>query len=188
MYMYHETGDAIELMRDCTAILIPEGTHILLNKGSRVFITQVLGGMFTIETEEGRLFRIDGKDADALDQPVPEDRKPISDADLKNKSIDELVMQQLRTCFDPEIPINIVDLGLIYNCDVIEIASDSYQIDIQMTLTAPGCGMGEILKNDVETKLTEIPMVKMVNIALTFDPPWDQSMMTEAARLQLGLM
>jgi probable FeS assembly SUF system protein SufT len=179
-------GQMINLERDVDAIQIPEGTRLRLEKGHPVYIMQVLGGMFTVETEAGFLARIDGRDADAIGQEIPPERK-VPDAS-ENKSIEEHVWEQLRTCYDPEIPVNIVELGLIYEVKVSEFEPGGHRVDVQMTLTAPGCGMGEILKQDIETKLLEIGDVKVANVEIVFDPAWEAAMMSEAARLQLGMM
>lgn len=185
MHMYGG-GQKIDLTRDVDAIQIPEGTKLRLNKGDAVYVMQVLGGMFTVETEQGYLARIDGRDADAIGQEIPPERKPI-DMSL-SKTVEEHVWEQLRTCYDPEIPVNIVELGLIYEVKVRDFESGGYRVDIEMTLTAPGCGMGEILKQDIEQKVLDIGDVKVANVEIVFDPPWESSMMTEAARLQLGMM
>lgn len=178
----------ISLMRDCEAILIPDGIPISLYHGDSVHITQVLGGMFTVMTHQGSMVRIDGKDADALGQTIPEEAQPISAADLAASSVEELLQRQLRTCYDPEIPVNIVDLGLVYECKVFADDKGNNTVQIEMTLTAPGCGMGEILKQDVERKVKSVPSVTSVEVQLVFDPAWDRSMMSEAARLQLGML
>lgn len=179
--------EPITLQRDCEAVLIPQGTPISLPAESVVFVTQALGGSVTVNVN-GNLARVAGEDLDALGmEPVPE----VSErADLGDVETEDLVWEQLRTCYDPEIPINIVDLGLIYECKLTPLNADEQgvSVEVSMTLTAPGCGMGEILVEDVRYKLLQIPAVKEANVALTFDPPWDQSMMSEAARLQTGLM
>jgi probable FeS assembly SUF system protein SufT len=179
-------GQESTLTRDCKGVQIPEGTPTILEKGHLVYITQVLGGMFTVETEFGYLVRIDGKDADALGQEVPPERRTIEFSE--HKSLEETVWAQLRTCYDPEIPVNIVELGLVYECKVSPLEEGGNRADIQMTLTAPGCGMGEILKSDVETKLLDIPGITTASVEVVFDPPWESGMMSEAARLQLGMM
>lgn len=179
--------EPITLMRDCEAILIPSGTPLLLPAGSVVFITQALGGSYTVNVN-GNLARIAAPDADALgfDADALDSRKQESRDN--DGSVDEnLVWDQLRTCYDPEIPINIVDLGLIYECVITPLDNGGNQVDIIMTLTAPGCGMGEFLAQDVRDKIAAVPNVTEVNVELTFDPPWDQSMMSEAARLETGL-
>ncbi len=182
-----QTNEPITLLRDCTAALIPDGTPIKLEKDSVVYITQALGGSYTVNIN-GNLARVGSSDADALgfeleDEDEAEPAKELSgDGSVK----EELIWDQLRTCYDPEIPIDIVELGLIYNCNVVPL-EDGNQVDITMTLTAPGCGMGEFLADDVRSKIKSLPNVTKVNVELTFDPPWNQTMMSEAARLQTGL-
>lgn len=188
--MFVRGGSEVITVKEIKAIIIPDGTESTIAKGSSVFIQQLLGGMFTVQTEEGLLMRIDGKDAEALGQPIPDERKNISLEDVKKKGIEACIDEQLRTCYDPEIPVNIVDLGLIYRQEVKPFGEDEekYLIRIEMTLTAPGCGMGEVLKSDVEKKIRDIPLVADVVVDLTFDPPWESSMMSEAAKLQLGFL
>lgn len=187
MHMYGG-GQPVELSRNCQGIVIPDGIAIDLHQGETVYITQVLGGMFTVETERGYLVRIDGLDADALLQPIPPERQTKQQLTQTGQTIEELVWSQLRTCYDPEIPVNIVELGLIYGCQVGQLSDETHRVEIQMTLTAPGCGMGEILQSDVEQKVLEIPNVASVHVEIVFDPPWDANKMSEAARLQLGMM
>ena len=176
----------ITINRDCEAILIPSGTPLLLPKDSVVYITQALGGSYTVNIN-GNLARIAAKDADALGFEVESDQ-PTKDNSADNGRVNEdLVWQQLTTCYDPEIPINIVELGLIYDCAITPIEGGGNRVDIVMTLTAPGCGMGQFLADDVRSKIMTVPNVTEVNVDLTFDPPWDQSMMSEAARIETGL-
>ena len=179
--------EPIALIRDCAAALIPDGTPIKLEKDSIVYITQALGGSYTVNFN-GNLARVDSKDADALGFAVEENNSQEVNNELTGDgSVDEeLIWAQLRTCYDPEIPIDIVELGLIYNCNVTPL-EEGNQVDITMTLTAPGCGMGEFLADDVRSKIISIPNVTQVNVELTFDPPWNQTMMSDAARLQTGL-
>lgn len=188
--MFLRSGAEVEVSKDVNSILIPDGTEQVLMEGTKVFIQQVLGGMFTVQTEEGLLLRIDGKDAHAIGQKVPQDRKPISEKDVFEKGIEACVLKQLKTCYDPEIPVNIVDLGLIYESDIRPAKDDAneYLVRIEMTLTAPGCGMGEIIKSDVEKKIRDIPHVRDVLVDLVLDPPWESGLMSEAAKLQLGLL
>ena len=181
-----QTNEAITIERDCEAILIPAGTPITLPAGSVVFITQALGGTYTVNIN-GNLARIAEKDADALGFEV-EEEETNSQPSRKDGTVDEeSVWNKLRTCYDPEIPINIVDLGLIYECEITPLEKGGNRVDIVMTLTAPGCGMGEFLAQDVQSKVASLPNVTEVNVELCFDPPWDQSMMSEAARLETGL-
>jgi probable FeS assembly SUF system protein SufT len=180
-------NESITLTRDCNAALIPDGTPIKLEKDSTVYITQALGGSYTVNIN-GNLARVDSKDADALGFEVEDTRSETIEKELTGDgSVEEtLIWDQLRTCYDPEIPIDIVELGLIYDCSVTPVEAGN-QVDITMTLTAPGCGMGEFLAEDVRSKIYSLPNVTQVNVELTFDPPWNQTMMSEAARLQTGL-
>lgn len=183
--MFGNNSEPVQLYRDCTAVMIPSGDEVILRKGSNAYITQALGGSFTIYLD-GRLFRIAGQDADCLGKdPVPPPSLPDG---ASEQDVEQLVWDQMRTCFDPEIPINIVDLGLIYSCQLNSVEGGGRWIDVTMTLTAPGCGMGDILVHDVRSKLEIIPTIKRANVELVFDPPWNQEMMSEAARLQTGMM
>lgn len=183
--MFGFTNEPFSLSRDVSAVIIPAGEVLRLRAGTSGFITQALGGSFTVYIE-GNLFRIAGADADALGkEPVPPPEVPENATD---KDIEEVIWQQLKTCYDPEIPINIVDLGLIYRLDVMPAPDGNRSVSIDMTLTAPGCGMGEILVQDAREKVAIIPTVSDVRVELVFDPPWNQGMMSDEARLQTGLM
>ena len=183
--MFGHTNEPFSLSRDVRAVIIPAGEELQLRAGTNGFITQALGGSFTVYVE-GNLFRIAGSDADALGkEPVP---PPAIPENATDKDIEEVIWQQLKTCFDPEIPINVVDLGLIYRLDVSSSTDGQRSVNIDMTLTAPGCGMGEILVQDAQEKIAVIPTVADVRVELVFDPPWNQSMMSDEARLQTGLM
>jgi len=183
--MFGHSNEPVTLARDVRAIIIPMGEELLLREGTTGFITQALGGSFTVYVE-GNLFRIAGADADALGkEPV---RPPEVPDDATDQDIEAVIWQQLRTCYDPEIPINVVDLGLIYRCDVRSLGNGQRAVEVDMTLTAPGCGMGDILVQDAREKIGVIPTVAEVVVQLVFDPPWNQSMMSEEARLQTGLM
>ena len=182
--MYGQNSEPVTLVRDCTAIIVPAGDQVVLRKGARGLITQALGGSFTVYLD-GNLFRIAGEDADALGkEPVAPPQLPPDAAD---EDVEDLVWEQLRTCFDPEIPINIVDLGLIYECRLKPAESGARDVEVRMTLTAPGCGMGDVLVLDVKDKLEIIPTIREARVELTFDPPWNRDMMSEAARLQTGM-
>jgi probable FeS assembly SUF system protein SufT len=175
------------LRRECRAIRIPEGTVALLSQGTRVRVTQALGGSYTVATERGYLFRIGAEDADALGKTPAEIL-----LETAGDSLEDRVWAVMRTCYDPEIPINIVDLGLIYSCEILEDKRDderdeARRVEIKMTLTAPGCGMGPILAQEVKERVASLPGVGEVDVEVVFDPPWDQNMMSEAARLELGL-
>jgi probable FeS assembly SUF system protein SufT len=178
-------NEPIVVQRDVKAVAIPAGAEVNLKLGSVGYITQALGGSFTVYID-GNLFRIAGQDADAIGKTAakpPEVPPGASDEDIKN-----IIWQQLKTCYDPEIPVNIVDLGLVYECDVNKSEDASRTVDIKMTLTAPGCGMGEVLVQDVREKVEIIPTVTHANVELVFDPPWNQTMMSEEARLQTGML
>ncbi len=178
----HET---IVLKRDCETIQIPSGSPMTLHAGSEVTITQALGGSYTVMTDYGFLVRIDGKDADALGK---ESEAAPAGASPNGADLEQMVWDQLRTCFDPEIPVNIADLGLVYSCVISPLPDNGNRVDIKMTLTAPGCGMGDFLKQDVEMKIARLPGVRDVDVEVVFDPPWNQSMMSEAAKLELGML
>jgi len=183
--MFGHTNEPVTLERDVKATIIPAGDELLLRQGTSGFITQALGGSFTVYVE-GNLFRIAGADADALGkEPTP---PPAVPDDPTDADIETVIWDQLRTCYDPEIPVNIVDLGLIYRCEVTSLVTGERSVDVDMTLTAPGCGMGEILVQDAQEKIAVIPTVADVRVQLVFDPPWNQSMMSDEARLQTGLM
>lgn len=183
--MFGHSNEPVTFERDCRGVIIPAGEEVTLKAGSHGFITQALGGSFTVYIE-GSLFRVAGVDADALGK---EPSKPPELAeDASDEDVEALAWDQMRTCFDPEIPVNIVDLGLIYSCKLISVENGLRQAIITMTLTAPGCGMGDILVQDVKEKVEMIPTIEAAIVELVFDPPWNQSMMSEAARLQTGLM
>lgn len=183
--MFGHMNESITIERDVTAVIIPIGETVTLREGTPGYITQALGGSFTVYVE-GNLFRISGTDADALGkEPVPPPAVPENATD---KDIEEIIWNQLKTCYDPEIPVNIVDLGLVYRCDVKSLPDGQRTVEVDMTLTAPGCGMGEIIVQDAQEKIAVIPTIENVRVDLVFDPPWNQSMMSEEARLQTGLM
>jgi probable FeS assembly SUF system protein SufT len=183
--MFGHTNEPVSLTRDVSAVIIPAGEVVTLREGTTGFVTQALGGSFTVYVE-GNLFRIAGTDADALGKEPVE--PPSIPENATDKDIEEVIWQQLRTCYDPEIPINIVDLGLVYRCDVTRTPDGQRSVSVDMTLTAPGCGMGEILVQDAQEKIAIIPTVADVRVELVFDPPWNQSMMSDEARLQTGMM
>jgi len=167
---------------------VPVGTKVTLQKGEQAHITQSLGDTYTVIVN-GNMFRIDGKDADALGLEVQARPAPATaSGPLTQEQLEKQVWESLKTCYDPEIPVNIVDLGLIYDCHLTSIGANNYKADVKMTLTAPGCGMGPVLAQDVQSKLLSLEPIDEANIELVWDPPWNQSMMTEAAKLQLGLM
>ena len=170
--------------RDVPAVIVPAGVEVKLRPGQAGYITQALGGSFTVYIE-GNLFRIAGENADAIGKESA--KAPELPPNATEEDVKKLAWEQMRSCFDPEIPINIVDLGLVYDCNVTANPDGTHAVDITMTLTAPGCGMGEVLVEDVKDKIQRIPTVSAARVELTFDPPWNQSMMSEAARLQTGM-
>ena len=153
--------------------------------GTVGYITQSLGGSFTVFVD-GNLFRIAGQDGDAIGKDIQP--PPTLPEGATQEDMESLIWQQLRTCYDPEIPVSIVELGLIYSCELKESATNGYEVDVEMTLTAPGCGMGDILVADVRDKLQLIPTINRANVELTFEPPWNYTMMSESARLQTGML
>ena len=179
--MRSNSNEIITLKRDCDAIEIPSGNKITLFAGTELILTQSLGGMYTVLTHQGAMASIGGKDADALGKELAPEVKAACDPS-QEKSVEERVWDQLRTCYDPEIPHNIVDLGLVYECQITPLEDQTHRVNIKMTLTAPGCGMGEWLRQDARNKILSIPTVKEVNIEVVFDPPWDRSKMTPALR------
>jgi len=183
--MYSRSSEPVSFSRDCAAVLVPQGERVTLPAGSVGYITQALGGSFTVFVE-GNLFRIAGADADALGKEPPQALELSADAG--DDEVEQLIWAQLRTCFDPEIPVNIVDLGLVYSVALAHAEDGSRTAEVRMTLTAPACGMGDILVEDVRSKVERVPTVAEADVELVFDPPWNQSMMSEAARLETGLM
>ena len=182
------TEKPIKLTRDCDAVMVPSGERVSLAAGSTVWLTQALGGSYTVMTERGYNARIDGRDGDALGLAPPNDQSRGKPADRgASGSIDELVWNELRSCFDPEIPVNIVDLGLIYDCKVRPLANSGHKAVVRFTLTAQGCGMGQFLKEDIRKKLLAVPGVHEADVELVWDPPWDQSMISSSAKQQLGI-
>ena len=194
-----QTTESTVLQRDCDALLIPSGQPVVLPKGITVSIQQSLGGSYTVNTGH-HLARIDGSDADALGlmRSQPQHSRPGGAESTAGTALppeeddtpvdhDE-IRQQLRRCYDPEIPVNILDLGLVYGCHIGRHPEGGHHVQVQMTLTAPGCGMGRVLAADVKEKLLLVRGVRSVEVKLVFDPPWDASRISEAAKLQLGLL
>jgi probable FeS assembly SUF system protein SufT len=180
------SDEPVTLTRDVEAAIIPVGTRVTLQKGEQAHITQTLGGSYTVIVN-GNMFRIEGKDADALGLEAA--AKPArTGAPVTQEQLEKEIWNQLRSCYDPEIPVNVVDLGLIYDCHITPLTAESHRVEVKMTLTAPGCGMGPTLAQDVQNKLLCLEGVDDVAVELVWDPPWNQGMMTEQAKLQLGLM
>ncbi len=177
------------LSREVVATQIPSGDKQTLTAGTKVFIHQTLGGSYTVQTDFG-LFRIDGKDVDAIGEEVAEN--PVAAATLADGAPDpEAIWAQLRQVFDPEIPVNIVDLGLVYSMDVAKVEEQTppgYRVDVAMTLTAPGCGMGPAIAEDAKSKILLVPGVSDADVRITWDPPWNQQMISEEGKMKLGLI
>jgi probable FeS assembly SUF system protein SufT len=178
------TEKPITLTRDCTAVMVPSGETVSLSGGNSVWLTQALGGTYTVMTERGYTVRIDGRDADALGLTPTDDLQPAA---AGSASIEDRVWHELRSCFDPEIPVNIVDLGLIYDCQVSRQPDGGHKASVRFTLTAQGCGMGQFLKEDIKKKLLAVPEIREVDVELVWDPPWNQSMISGSAKHQLGI-
>ncbi|MEC5181815.1 putative FeS assembly SUF system protein SufT [Arthrobacter sp. CG_A4] len=174
----------IELGQDCQATVIPGGQPMLLQRGEHVIVTQTLGGSVTVQTEMGYLVRISAEDSAALGLAGPGAEATFEDGGPFE--LDQ-VIAQLKNVFDPEIPINVVDLGLIYVCQAEPLADGTHRVEIKMSMTAPGCGMGDVLKEDARAAVQSVPGVSDVDIELVWDPPWGQDRMSDAARLQLGM-
>jgi len=176
-------ADFIKLSRECDGVLIPSGDPIKLKKGTLVKITQSLGGYFTLYVN-GNLVKLNGEFSDAIGEKI----EPVKQSSKNNLFDENLIWDQLKTCYDPEIPVNIVDLGLIYDLNYDELSKNEFYIKIKMTLTAPGCGMGPAIASDVEYKIKSLHFVKDVLVELVWDPTWSQDMMTEEAKLKLGMI
>lgn len=173
----------VELSRDCWVTLIPSGRQAMLTRGERVAVVQQLGTSFTVQIDRGPLVRIDGSDADALGLETPSAETVDAEAGFSA----ERVMQVLKTVYDPEIPVNVVDLGLVYRCDVTPIGDGRYRVEVEMSMTAPGCGMGDVLCNEARSKILALRGAGEVEVDLVWEPPWDMSRLSEEARLELGL-
>ena len=176
-------NNEIVLSRDCEATEVPYGGVQVLPAGTSVRITQSLGGAYTVTTGQGSMMRIEAKNADALGLASEPKEAQAAPGQFSEK----LVWDRLKTVFDPEIPVNIVDLGLIYTCRIAPAEGGGHKIEIEMSMTAPGCGMGDVLRSDIERKLSELPEVREVHAQIVFDPPWNPGRMSDAAKLQLGL-
>lgn len=174
--------EIIFVNRDCMAMLVPSGARIMIHKGTEVTITQSLGDSYTVSVY-GNLARIEGKDADALGK---ECHNALDDLPT-DATVDEKIWAQLKTVFDPEIPVNIVDLGLVYSCDIRSSEEGKQIAHVNMTLTAPGCGMGPVIADDVRRKILAISEISEAEVEIVFDPPWDRSMMSDIAKLELGV-
>ena len=186
--MNYTGNEPVLLTRDVQVVAVPAGNAVAIPEGTEVVITQSLGGSYTLLVPTyGGLFRLASRDADAIGKEGrPEDaeaRGPLSGGELETE-----VWQALKTCYDPEIPVNIVDLGLVYHCAITPLPEGGNKAEVKMTLTAPGCGMGSVLQADAKSKIVAVPGIVTVDVELVLDPPWNPSMMSEAAKLQLGML
>lgn len=182
--------EPIKTSRDVDVVQIPEGYKIRLARGTQVRLMQALGDTFTVMSEYGTMLRVAGQDADAIGETAPASgASTVSEAQAPSTAdeVKDRVWTALRGVYDPEIPVNVVELGLVYQCDVTPIQDGGYRANVRMTLTAPGCGMGGVLKEDAERRILAIPGIKTAVVDMVVDPPWNQSMMSDAARLELGL-
>ena len=173
------------LTRDVNIVTIPDGTPGTLSKGEEVTLHQSLGNNYTVVTERGHMVRIDGADADALGKEHHQLHTLVSET--SPEAVEKNCWEVMKTVYDPEIPVNIVDLGLVYDCNVKPIGEGKNEVHIMMTLTAPGCGMGPVIQGDVEKCIRALPGVGSVDVEVVLDPPWSREMMSEVAQLQLGL-
>lgn len=174
--------------RDCPAVSVPYGGLVTIEQGCVAQITQQLGGSYTVYVD-GNLYRVDGSEADALGfEPTPASEAPAPEGPATLQSVQDAAWSLLATCYDPEIPIDIVNLGLVYSCEVLPSTEGQFRIDVKMTLTAPGCGMGTMIADEARVKLLSIHGVDEVAVDLVWDPPWSREMISEHARLEMGLM
>lgn len=181
-----QSGEAINLIRDVEAFIVPSGERVTLRRDEPVRITQALGGTYTV-VMGGNMYQISGENADALGMEV-DASLAAEDGDIVKVVDEQVVWDQLKTCYDPEIPVNIVDLGLIYDLQIVPLNPRGHKVLIKMTLTAPGCGMGPVIAGEAERKVRAVPGVTDVRVELVWEPQWNKAMMTEEAQLQLGLL
>jgi probable FeS assembly SUF system protein SufT len=175
---------SVTLSRACEVIEIPSGIRGILPAGAIVRIMQSLGNGYTVATDRGYMYRVDAEDTDALG--LSNTARVQAPAVQEGAFSNQMVWDQLKTVYDPEIPVNIVDLGLVYSCDIVPLGQGGNRVHIKMSMTAPGCGMGNVLKADVESKLSRLPSIQEVHVEVVFDPPWHPGLMSDAAKLQLG--
>lgn len=178
--------EEVTFSRNAEAIMIPSGERVLVPKGAQATITQSLGGAYTLITDRGLMVRVSGPEVEAIGK-APNETAELKAEELTPEKLEEMVWDALKTCYDPEIPVNIVDLGLVYLCE-LEETEQGKNVKIKMTLTAPGCGMGPVLASDVKMKIEALPGIRNADVEVVFDPVWDRSMMSDAAKLQLGMM
>ena len=183
----HDSNHPVVLVRDVEASVVPVGTKVTLQKGEQAQITQSLGGSYTVVVN-GNMFRVEGHDADALGLQPADKKSGAAAGPVTQEQVEKEIWNQLRTCYDPEIPVNVVDLGLIYDCHIESIGSSSYRVEVKMTLTAPGCGMGPAIAEDAKGKIMLVPGVAAADVRVVWDPPWTQSMISEEGKMKLGLV
>lgn len=184
------SAESVELTRDCEVIQIPAGNKVKLVRGTKAVITQSLGGSYTLLVPSfGGLFSLPGCDADAIGKEVmaPQPEAPVS-GPLGREALEKRVWEQLKTCYDPEIPVNIVDLGLVYKMELTELPDHAYKVDVKMTLTAPGCGMGRAIAADAQAKLSRLSSVKGANVEIVWNPPWNRDMISPEGKKKLGII
>lgn len=181
---------SVALTRDCEAVQIPAGNIVVLPAGTEVYVSQTLGGTYTVHADGG-LFRIASTNVDALgvaDEAVPKEGETGKLAAAEGPVDEPVIWETLKTCYDPEIPVNIVDLGLVYDCKLTKNSDGGAKVEVKMTLTAPGCGMGPAIAHDAQSKILSIEGVDEADVQLVWDPPWNQSMISEAGRMKLGMI
>ena len=178
-----ESKEWIELKRDCDAVMVPAGNTVLLPKGTKAVITQSLGGSYTLHVPEyGGLMRISNRDADAVGQEVPAEVSAEAGGDLES-----MIWGQLKTCYDPEIPVNIVDLGLVYDMQMVPADEEKTRVEVKMTLTAQGCGMGPNIAADAQYKIEALPGIDSANVEIVWTPIWNPNMISPEGRTKLGM-
>jgi probable FeS assembly SUF system protein SufT len=178
--------EQVKLSRDCEAVQVPAGHTVTLPQGTVAIITQSLGGTYTLQVPSfGGLYRIAGKDGDAIGKETAQATRAPSGT--SSEDLEAEVWEQLKTCYDPEIPVNIVDLGLVYDMQISKLPSGSNKVDVKMTLTAPGCGMGTAIAHDARMKLLDLPSIEQADVDLVWDPPWSPQMISPGGRALLGM-
>ncbi len=179
--------DVKELVRDVDVTIIPQGDPFVLTQGTIVTITHRLGGNFTVTTPQG-MFRVAGKDASALGEELASDGDSDANKNHVGPPQEQAIWDNLKLVYDPEIPVNIVDLGLVYSLDIVEKEDGKYGVNVAMTLTAPGCGMGPVIAEDAQTRAVQTPGVSEADVDIVWEPPWNQDMISEAGKMELGLI
>jgi len=183
--------EAVELTRDCEVVQIPAGHKVKLVKGTKAVITQSLGGSYTLLVPSfGGLFSLSGSDADAIGKEVVPmaQSAAATEGPISREELEKRVWEQLKACYDPEIPVNIVDLGLVYQMDLSKLPDNAYRVDVKMTLTAPGCGMGRAIAADAQAKLSRLPRVREANVEIVWNPPWNRDMISPEGKKRLGIL